>query len=97
MVVAKSFESRKLVVAAVQPDSPWQVAGLQRGDTIEAVSGTAIGSWLDLRAALQSAAADSKSTVEVRLNRAGEQLNIQVKPRGTGLQVREEFAEPEFR
>ena len=97
MVVAKSFESRKLVVAAVQPDSPWQVAGLQRGDTIEAVSGTAIGSWLDLRAALQSAAADSKSTVEVRLNRAGEQVNIQVKPRGTGLQVREEFAEPEFK
>jgi hypothetical protein len=97
IAVAKGFESRKLIVASVQPDSPWQAAGLQTGDVIEAVSGTAIGSWLDLRAALQGAAANSKRQVQVRLNRAGQRVNIQVEPRGAGIQVREDFSEPEFK
>jgi subtilisin family serine protease len=95
--VLKNMEGRQLVITSIQPDSPWDVAGLKTGDVVQNVSGTAIGSWLDLRGALQDAAAKRKQHVEVWLKRTGQQIKIQVEPRASGIQVKEEIPEPEFK
>jgi regulator of sigma E protease len=72
------------VIGTLSPGMPASAAGLREGDRIVAIDDQPIVSWYELKGAIQRAAGGS---VEVTVERAGEQLSVVVEPRqvdGTG-------------
>jgi regulator of sigma E protease len=65
-------------VGGVEPDSPAAKAGIQQGDQILAVNGQAIKKWEELSNEIRHS---QGKTLNVRLQRGGEELNLAVQPR----------------
>lgn len=57
------------------PASPAKLAGLQSGDIVTSVDGQTVSSWRHVKAALKSSA-----SVELGVDRGGQQINLQLTP-----------------
>ncbi|HBK86570.1 MAG TPA: RIP metalloprotease RseP [Firmicutes bacterium] len=70
--------SSEPLIGVVAPDWPAAEAGLLAGDRIVSISGVAVGSWQDIQAEIT---ARPDQVLDLVLERAGEQVSLQVAPR----------------
>ena len=75
--VELGFKNGKLVIIAPQEGSPAKQAGVQAGDIILAIDGTAVSDMSE-EEAVQALRGENGSTVQLTIQRGGEQLNFTV-------------------
>ena len=80
-VIGLELRDGKVIVAALDEDlgGPAKAAGLETGDVIEKINGTAIQSGSDIKKALET----SDGSVLVQFNRGGKTQEIRIKPKIT--------------
>ncbi|MBL7555072.1 MAG: RIP metalloprotease RseP [Bdellovibrionaceae bacterium] len=74
-------ESTQLYVDRVMPDSPAQIAGIQKGDRIVSINGKKLTVWEDILNNIKSFDGNGKLAMEVR--RGDEMVNVDVTPNMT--------------
>lgn len=74
-------ESTQLYVDRVMPDSPAQIAGIQKGDRIVSINGKKLTVWEDILNNIKSFDGNGKLAMEVR--RGDEMINVDVTPNMT--------------
>lgn len=81
-VVVKPSDERKVVIAAIIPDSSAQKAGIQKGDVILAINGTQIRSPQEVQETLKS---NPSKELTYTINRNGKKLDIKAVSDGENI------------
>ena len=79
-VIGLDLQDGTVTVASFDADAPAQAAGLQVGDRLISVDGSAVHTVEDIRRALER----SDGTVDITVKRENETLQLQIHPRITG-------------